>query len=57
VGKRITRIFSNIDKEVDAIVIRNSTYPFIDDNFFYVTGLTQGLFENCLAIVYSQGDI
>ncbi len=38
--------------EVEAIVLINSTSPHVDVSFFYVTGLTSGLFEGCAALVY-----
>lgn len=55
--KRIQRIFSNTEKLVDAILIKNSTEPFIDQNFFYVTGLQKGLFEGSSAIIFPDGKI
>ncbi len=55
--KRIKNIYNNLDKKPDIIIIENSTEPFIDDNFFYVTGLETGLFEESIAILYPDGDI
>jgi Xaa-Pro dipeptidase len=55
--KRVKNIFSNIEKNLDAILIKNSEMSFIDDNFFYVTGLTQGIFEGSLAILYPDGKV
>jgi Xaa-Pro dipeptidase len=54
---RIKRVFSIIDKKVDIIIIKNSNEPFIDDNFFYFTGLQKGLFEDALAVLYPDGNI
>jgi Xaa-Pro dipeptidase len=48
---RSKRIFENTS-DIDAIVLMNATEPQIDMSFFYVTGLTSGLFEGCVAIVY-----
>lgn len=50
--ERVKRIFANIEKDLDAILIKNSTEPYIDDNFFYATGLEKGLFEGSIAILY-----
>jgi Xaa-Pro dipeptidase len=48
---RLTKIFENAP-DVDAIVLTNSASPHVDMSFFYVTGLTSGIFEGCSAIVY-----
>lgn len=48
--KRIKKIFSNA-KDIDAIVIQNAIEPHIDLTFFYITELTNGLFENSTAII------
>ncbi len=53
--KRVKKIFNNIEKKPDVILIKNSEMPFFDDNFFYVTGLTHGLFEGSLAILFPDG--
>ena len=55
--KRIKNIFNNVEKKLDAILIKNSTHPFIDENFFYVTGLVKGIFEDSLAVLYPDGAI
>jgi len=55
--KRIKNIFSNIEKKPDVILIKNSDEPFIDDNFFYVTGLANGLFEGSVAVLFQDGSI
>ncbi|MBS3817034.1 MAG: aminopeptidase P family protein [Candidatus Thermoplasmatota archaeon] len=49
---RIENIFDRTDEDIDAIVIYNSVKPHIDKTFFYVTGLTEGQFENCALILY-----
>lgn len=48
--KRIKQIFANA-KGIDAIVIQNAVEPHIDLTFFYITGLTNGLFESSTAII------
>jgi len=57
VRERVKRIFANIEQDLDAILIKNSTEPYIDDNFFYVTGLEKGLFEGSIAILYPDGSL
>jgi len=56
IKNRISRLYSNIDGELDAILIKNGDEPFIDANFFYVTGLSKGLFEGSIALIHSKGD-
>ncbi len=55
--ERVKRIFANIEQDLDAILIKNSTEPYIDDNFFYATGLEKGLFEGSIAILYPEGSL
>lgn len=52
---RVKNIFINSKKNVDLIVLKNGSDPFIDDNFFYVTGLEQGLFEGSCALLHPDG--
>jgi len=54
--ERIKRIFSNAKEKPDAIIIKNSSEPFIDHNFFYITGLQNGLFEGSIAIIFPDGN-
>jgi len=49
--RRIKKVFGKVKGRLDAIVLKNSTYPHIDMNFYYVTGLTSGLFEGSFAIL------
>lgn len=55
--RRVKNIFKNIEKPPEIILIKNSSEPFIDDNFFYVTRLNNGLFERSAAIIYPDGEI
>ncbi len=48
------RIFSELKKNVDAIILRNATDPHIDQSFFYATGIVNGLFEDSTAIIKPQ---
>ena len=56
-NNRIKNIFANSKNKVDCILIKNSIEPFIDKNFFYVTGLNKGLFESSIAILHPDGNI
>jgi Xaa-Pro dipeptidase len=56
-NKKVKNIFSNSKDQIDCILIKNSDEPFIDNNFFYVTGLDKGLFEGSVAILYPDGNI
>jgi len=56
-NNRIQNIFTNSKQKVDCILIKNSNEPYIDNNFFYVTGLNKGLFESSIAILYPDGNI
>jgi hypothetical protein len=47
--RRIKNVFGNVKGRLDAIVLKNSTYPHVDMNFFYVTGLLSGLFTSNLS--------
>jgi len=48
---RIEKVFGNVKERLDAIVLMSSVYPHVDMNFFYVTGLVSGLFEESIAIL------
>ena len=54
--KIIKKIFNNSNEDFDAILIRNGSESSFDNNFFYITGLEKGLFENCSIIIYPDGD-
>jgi len=55
--QRVKSIFLNTNQTVDCILLKNATHPYVDDNFFYVTNLDQGLFEGSCAILYSDGTL
>ena len=57
VKSRVQKIFSYCDPVPDAILIKNASEPYIDKMFFYVTGLSTGLFEGCAAILFPDGNI
>ncbi len=54
---RVKKIFDNLSKKPDVILIKNAAMPFIDDYFFYVTGLTHGIFEGSFAVLFPDGKI
>ena len=55
--RRVKNIYKNLENKLDVILIKNSIEPYIDDNFFYVTGLEKGLFEGCVAFLSPEGNI
>ena len=57
IKKRIGNVFSKLDSNVEAIIIKNYNEQSIDNNFFYFTGLKEGLFEGCAAILYPDNNV
>jgi len=55
--QRVKNIFNNSKKTVDSIVIKNASTPFIDENFFYLTNLEQGMFEGSCAVLRPDGSL
>ena len=55
--ERVKKIYNKIEDKPDVILIKNSSEPFIDENFFYVTGLEKGLFEGSIAALFSDGHL
>ena len=53
--QRVKAVYRDLEKPVDVIVLLNSTEPHIDLSFFYATGLTDGLFEGCAALLHPDG--
>ena len=57
-SSRVRRVFKNIkEKTPNAIMIKNSTEPHIDQSFFYFSGLDSGLFEGCALLLQPGGEI
>ncbi len=54
---RVKNIYRHLEKDVDVIVLANSTDPHLDKSFFYATGITGGLFEGCAAFLHPDGGI
>lgn len=44
-------IFASMETDVDAVVLMNGTDPNLDNSFFYATGISNGLFEGCIALI------
>ncbi len=55
--QRVKNVFRNSSQAVDCIILKNASIPYVDDNFFYVTNLDQGLFEGSCAILHSDGTV
>ena len=55
--QRVKNIFLNSKQTIDCIVIKNGIIPYVDDNFFYVTNLDQGLYEGSCAVMYPDGTL
>jgi Xaa-Pro dipeptidase len=53
-NNRKEKIFNICNKKIDAIFIKNNIEPYIDNNFFYFTGLDEGIFENCCIILFPE---
>lgn len=54
---RVKSVFAACPQPVDALVVKNGTEPIIDDNFFYLTGLVNGVFEGCVAVAFPDGRV
>lgn len=53
---REKRIFAELKGErIDAVVLTNASEPNVDLSFFYATGIVNGIFEGCFAIVRPRG--
>jgi Xaa-Pro dipeptidase len=53
----VKTIFEHAQEKPDVILLKNGSEPFIDENFFYVTGLTTGLFEGSVALLLPDGAV
>lgn len=54
---RAKRVFKYVDEEVDAVLFMNEEEPNLDTMFPYVTGTTSGLFEQCIAAAWPNGNV
>ncbi len=53
---REKNIFAELKGErIDAVVLTNASEPNIDLSFFYATGIVNGIFEGCFAIIRPRG--
>ena len=48
--RRAAKLFSDLDDSIDAVLIVNSSMPFLDLNFLYLTDVKGGVFENSYAV-------
>ncbi len=53
--KRNQRVFQSLEEDIDAFIIVNASAPHIDEHFFYVSNLFEGIFEQCAAVIYPDG--
>jgi Xaa-Pro dipeptidase len=52
---RVRRIFRELSKPPDAILLANATEPHVDQSFFYATDVQSGTFEGCQAVLFPDG--
>ncbi|MBN1677835.1 MAG: aminopeptidase P family protein [Candidatus Thermoplasmatota archaeon] len=53
---REKNIFAELRGEhIDAVVLTNASEPNVDLSFFYATGIVNGIFERCFAIIRPRG--
>ncbi len=52
---REKKIFAELEADIGAVVLTNGSEPNLDLTFFYATGITNGLFEECLAVLKRNG--
>ena len=55
--KRVSNIFDHAQEKTEVILLKNGSEPFIDENFFYVTGLATGLFEGSVTALFPDGSV
>lgn len=61
--KRVHRLFEQIDhdprivKKPDTMVLANSSHPYVDLTFFYITGFPDGLFERNFLVARREGQL
>lgn len=54
---RAKRVFDALDVDVDVLLVKNNGESCVDDTFFYLTEVQQGLFEGCSLLVFPDGSI
>ena len=55
--KRAKKVFSSYKGNVDAMVFANAVDPHLDLSFFYLTGISEGLFEGSAAVALPNGKV
>jgi Xaa-Pro dipeptidase len=54
---RVRRVFEAPGEQVDVLYTENGASPHLDMTFFWVTGLTRGMFEGAVALAWRTGDV
>ncbi|MEM2869480.1 MAG: Xaa-Pro peptidase family protein [Thermoplasmata archaeon] len=54
--ERVKRLYERCGK-LDCAVFLNGVEPHLDNAFFYFSGLTDGLFEGCAAVIHPDGGV
>lgn len=57
IKQRIKKIFNELDDDISHILINNSIEKYIDSNFFYLTGIKSGMFEDSFAVASRDGNL
>jgi len=57
IKQRIQRVFNKTDLPLEGILVKNEGETVFEKNFFYLTGLTTGLYEGCIVIAYPDGSL
>ncbi|MGC8581580.1 MAG: M24 family metallopeptidase [Thermoplasmata archaeon] len=54
---RIKKVVKSLEKnEIDTLIIKTASEPFIDSIFFYLSGITSGIFEES-SLILKEGDV
>jgi Xaa-Pro dipeptidase len=53
----IQKIFDRLDPKPDVLLLANSTDPHLDQTFFYVFDVPDGLFEGSVALAHPDGEL
>ena len=54
---RLRGLFDTLDEQVDVLYTENGASPHLDMTFFWMTGLTRGMFEGGVALAWRRGDV
>jgi Xaa-Pro dipeptidase len=53
----IQKIFDRLDPKPDVLLLANATDPHLDQTFFYVFDVSDGLFEGSVALAHPDGEL